>query len=374
MRPAHLVAVPVNEHKLTTADRSGAGKEPGSWRRGASPLHPDELTRLAADRGEGRVSLFLPSRRGGSVPDDRVRFTTLVLRVQDALRADGVSSKRVDTILGGVWDLIDDLWMWETAGQGLAVFASPESARCLRVSTPLPEFAAIGDRFSVGPLLPMLSTNAPFLVLVLTSDETRLFRGTRFVVDEITSGSLSFDCRTLLHQHFGQVDAAVREAAGKEKMPLVVLGTRHLQDLYRDVNTFPGLLLPTITGDLADLPPGTIHRRAWNVVEPELQAHEYAAADEYDAQRGTGRTVTEPAEVAAAAREGRIDTLFVSIEATRWGHHADEPLIVRLGDTATASELLDEAAVAVLRYSGSVISLPSHRMPEDAPMAALLRR
>lgn len=356
MRPAHLVA------------------EPGSWRRGASLLHTEELTRLAADRGTGRVSLFLPSRRDRqSVPDERVRFTNLVLQVQDALRAERFSTTQVNTILSGAWDLIDDFWLWENAGDGLAVFTSPESTRCFWVPTPLPELATISDRFTIGPLLPMLNTDAPFLVLILTGDEARLYRGTRFQLDEVTSKSLLTDCETLMHQHFDQVDAAVREGAGEEKMPLVVLGARHLQAAYRDASTFPDLLLPTITGDVVDLEPEAIHRCAWSIVEPELQAHECAAADQFHAQQGTGRTATEPAELLAAARQGRVDTLFVSLEATRWGHHADEPVIVRLDHAATVGEQLDDVAVAVLRYSGSVISVPAHRMPDHALMVATLR-
>ncbi|NGY65111.1 hypothetical protein G7043_40005 [Lentzea sp. NEAU-D13] len=126
---------------------------------------------------------------------------------------------------------------------------------------------------------------------MLIGDETRLYRGTRFQVDEVASKSLLTDCETLMRQHFHQVDAAVREAAGEKKMPLVVLGARHLQDTYRDVSTFPDLLLPTIIGGLVDLAPEAIHRCAWSIVEPELQAHEYAAADEHHAQQGTGRTV-----------------------------------------------------------------------------------
>lgn len=192
-------------------------------------------------------------------------------------------------------------------------------------------------------------------------------------MDEVTSTSLLADCETLMRQHFDQVDAAVREAASEETMPLVVLGARHLQDAYRDVSAYPDLLLPTITGDLVNLAPETIHRHAWSLVEPELRAHEYAAADECHAQQGIGRTVTEPGELLAAARQGRVDTLFVSIEATQWGHHADEPVIVRLDDTTTVSEQLDEVTVAVLRYSGSVISVPENRMPGRAPMVATLR-
>ncbi|SDF41133.1 hypothetical protein SAMN05216553_101505 [Lentzea fradiae] len=347
--------------QVAAAPGSGHGRA-----QGAPGLQADRLLRLAADRGEGRVSLFLPGRRAGqSFPDDRIRFTGLVRRVGNTLRQDGFSASEAEAVLGGAWDLVDDLWLWETAGNGLAVFTSPESTRCFWVPAPLRELATIGDRFAVGPLLPLLNGTAPYLVLLLTGDETRLFRGTRFEVEEILASSLLFDDGMSLRLHFRRLDAVVREVAGEEKMPLVVLGARHLQRLYREVNTYPDLVLPDGTGDVSL---DEVHRRSWTVVEPVLLADEHAAVAECEA--GGGRVITEPAEVLAAARDGRVGTLFVSAEAARY---AGMSVVVRLSEAGAADELVDQAVVAVLAGCGSVITLPVLRMPGRGPLAATLR-
>jgi hypothetical protein len=107
--------------------------------------------------------------------------------------------------------------------------------------------------------------------------------------------------------------------------------------------------------------------------EPVLRRHEVAAATAIRASQGTGLISNEPADVLAAAQEGRVETLFLSTDAPEWRTRTDGPPLVRLGDTTSPSERLDRAAVATLRHGGVVYAVPAPRMPSTDPVAATLR-
>jgi hypothetical protein len=92
-----------------------------------------------------------------------------------------------------------------------------------------------------------------------------------------------------------------------DRAPLVLAGARHLQVLYRAVNTYPRLLLAGIDGNPEQIDPEQLHRQAWIRAEPELQRGRSAAIKRYLDLRGTGLTVDNAEEAHRAAVEGQVD-------------------------------------------------------------------
>jgi hypothetical protein len=89
--------------------------------------------------------------------------------------------------------------------------------------------------------------------------------------------------------------------------------------------------------------------------------------------QGTGRTSNTPEEVFAAAGQGRVETLFLCTDTPGWrSRPVGEPLVL-LTDAPTLSDQLDLAAVATLRHTGTVYTVPAARMPDANPVAAALR-
>jgi hypothetical protein len=267
----------------------------------------------------------------------------------------------------------------------------------------------IGNRFVVRPLLPLLSADGHFYVLTLTPDELRLCEGTALDLDEVTlegmplavwqsmprqpplvpavlpghdefgeaavfHGSGADDTKVRVLQHFRRVDQAMRQVLRHAHVPLVLAGARWLQDLYRMANTYPMLVPDGVDSDLHYFRPEALHRRAWAIVEPMLRRAEDAAVGAHHAVRHAGRTCIHPAEVLAAAEQGRVESLFLSTSAPdRWASGGAGPLI-RLAHVSDEWEHVDLAALATLRTGGRVFAVPPQRMPERSPVAATLRQ
>jgi hypothetical protein len=372
-------------------------------------LQTHDLIRLADQRGGTRISIFLPTHRGGPQTErNRIRLKNQLQHAYHALRTDGMPPGQIDSMLEPGHRLLDLAGLWDQPGDGLAVFLGPDDLRHLRVPLRLPELVTVGDRFTVRPLLPLLNADGHFYVLALSQDEIRLFHGTRAGIDQVQLDGLplavwltmprrrpqvhafladrggaggravfhggdDYDAKPLILQHFRRVNQALRELLAGDQAPVVLAGVRYLQAIYHRANTHPQLLPAGIDGSPRDTSPDHLHRRAWALVEPLLRGHETAAAAEYRALQGTGRTSNTPEEVVVAARQGRVETLFLCTDTPEWRTRADGEPLVLLTDTPTPSDQLDLAAVATLRHAGTVYAVPAARMPDANPVAATLR-
>jgi hypothetical protein len=368
-----------------------------------------DLAGIADQRGGTRVSLFLPTHRGGpQTARNRIRLKNLLRHTHRALHTDGMQPGQIDSLLEPGHHILDLMRLREQPSDGLALFLGPDGCRHMRVPLRLPELVTVGDRFLVRPLLPLLTAGGHFHLMALSQDEIRLFHGTRFGLDPVELDGLPLavwqtmprrrpqvhavvanrggagagavfhgggevDAKPLVLRHFRRVDQALRELLGGDQAPLVLAGVRHLRSIYHQANTHPQIIAAGIDGSPRDKSPDELHSRAWPLVEPVLRGHEAAAATAHRALQGTGHTSDEPAEVLAAAREGRVETLFLSTDAPEWRTRVAGGRLVRLGDATSPSERLDRAAVATLRHGGTVYAVPAPRMPSTNPMAATLR-
>ncbi|WP_203789679.1 baeRF3 domain-containing protein [Paractinoplanes rishiriensis] len=348
------------------------------------------------------MSVFAPTPPAEPADRHGVRVRNLLRQAERELRADGLSAVAAQRVLAPARGLLSGPRRFEQPGDGLAVFCEQGSARQFQVALRLPELVAVGDRFLVRPLLPLLGAAGHFYVLALNQDEIRLLRGSRhglqemvldglplavwltmprrraqvhaFVADRGGAGGravfhgIEDDDTPLILQHFRRVDRALRDVLHGDDVPLVLAGVRSTQALYRRVNTHPGLIREGVDGNPRDLGIDELHRSAWPLVEPVLRAGEIAASAIYRELRGTGRTGTDAAAVCAGAQQGRVESLFVRTDAP-----AGTPRVIRLHEGTSAMDHRDSAAVATLRHGGAVYAVPRDRMPDTAPMAAVLR-
>ncbi|GIF00863.1 baeRF3 domain-containing protein [Paractinoplanes rishiriensis] len=366
-------------------------------------LSAQDLISLSEQRGGVRISVLLPTHRAGPQTDrNRIRLKNLLRRAERTLREDGMAAAEAGEILLPARRLLEPAPWWQRPSDGLAVFLGPDGIRHFRVPVRLPELVAVGDRFLLRPLLPLLGAGGHFYVLALNQDEIRLLRGSRFRLDEVpldglplavwltmprrraqvhafvadrggTGGRAVFhgmeeDTTALVLQHFRRVDRALREVLHTGSVPVVLAGVRSTQALYRQVSTYPRLVGEGVDGSARDLSLAHLHRLARQLAEPLLRGEETRAAGVYRDLRGTGRTCSDTIEIRVLAGQGRIETLFVCAGVPVGGAG-----VIRLDTNTGEIDHLGSAAVSTLRHGGTVYVVPRDRMPDGAPMAAILR-
>jgi len=353
------------------------------------------------------VSAFLPTHRGGS-EQDPTRYKNLLRQAEDRLTAHGVRGPEAGDLLEPARELLADESFWRAQSDGLALFLAPGFQRRYRLPVAFPERVVVGDSFHVEPLLPLLNAGGRFYVLALSQKHVRLLQGTAHGVQDLdlagvpqglaealrfhdTDEPLLFHTRpngrhggwsAIFHGHgvgiddhkddllayFRAVDRGLHEILRTERAPLVLASVEYLWPIYREANRYPHLLEGGIAGNPDGLSAEELCRRALALVRPHWRRAQAEAAALYAQLLGTGRASADLPEVVQAAREGRVEILFVESGRRVWGraetgaaHEREEP-----GD----EDLLNRATADTLRHGGTVYASAAEEMP-GGPAAAL---
>lgn len=381
------------------------------------PIAKEDLNDLFIHRGLC-VTIYLPThRKGPEIQQNPIRLKNLIRRAEERLLAIPMRATEVEPLLRPAQALVADIHFWRHQGDGLALFLSSGLARHVQAPDAFDELVVVSERFHLKPILRSFGTDGRFFILAASKNALRLLEGTRESVREIdladvprslaeamkhevsekqlqfrtTSPSHGGSRSALSHSHgggtddaerkkeilryFHQVDDGIREFLKDGRDPLIFAGVDYLFPLYREANTYPALLDHQLPGNPDELSPEDLHRKAWERVRPHFQKKREEAAELVRRLAGTGRVSDAVEEVVAAARQGRVDTLFVAVGERMWGS-LDEgtgAVVFHEESAPGAEDLLDRAALETIQRGGRVHAVERGEMPVDRPLAAVFR-
>jgi Bacterial archaeo-eukaryotic release factor family 7 len=281
------------------------------------------------------------------------------------------------------------------------------------------EFVAVMNRFHIRPLLPLFTGDGQFYILALSQNEIRLLLGTRDNVSEVDIrqgvGSLaeviqSDDLQTSLQLHTsgsaggmsgsgsvtfhgqGGGDASAKDDLLRyfrlvgdgltrflqgDRAPLVLAGVEYLLPIYKEANTYPGLIDAVITGNPDLLNADELHKSAWDILGPLFQAAQEEAFAQYQqlAGQASERAAGALEKIVPAAYHGRVETLFVAVGVQQWGVFNPGTNEIELHDRMESGDesLLDLAAVQTYLKGGIVYAVEPEIVPGGTAAAAVLR-
>jgi hypothetical protein len=335
------------------------------------------------------VSVYMPTHRHGpETLQGPVRLRNLVDEAARELNDTDLSAEEADDLLAPMRSLIDDADFWQHQNDGLALFAARSGFSRFRLPLELVERVVVGSTFHVVPLVPLLSGGGRFFVLAVSQNAVRLFDASRHRIGELDprpipasmeealahedperqlqfrsggGGTAEFHGhgvgdevdKATLERYLQAVAHGVRERLGSADQPLVLASVAYYLPILRSVSSYPSIVDTAVEGNPEHRSAEELHAAAWPLVEDHFRAEIESDLERYGHATGTGMTATAADEVAAAAHEGRVDTLFVV-------------------DAAPAELLIDRAVLDTLARGGRVIGVDQ---PLDAgsPVAALLR-
>jgi hypothetical protein len=379
-----------------------------------------ELGELLAAPADTAVSIFIPTFRAGRETEQSpIYLKNMLSEAEEQLREREMRTPDIAALLEPARKLIDDPLFWSEQSEGLALFLTAAGLRSFRLPLHFEPLAVVGERFYIKPLLPLLAADGRYTILALSQNEVRLLRGTQHTVEELdlegAPGSLAEALRfddpesTLqfhaatnnpsgpdgrspiyhgqgvgtgdekenLLRYFHKLDAGLAELLHDERAPLVVAGVDYLLPIYAEANTYPYLVGEGVAGNPEEWSAAELQERAWAVVEPFFaQGREKAEARfrQLDGQ-GSEQAARDLTEIAAAAANGRVETLFVATGVQRWGTFDAAANTATWHDQPQAGDqdLLDFAAMHTLTNSGTVYALDPQEMPVGSTIAAILR-
>lgn len=362
-----------------------------------------ELAQLANEDGGTHVSIFMPTHRAGRETEgDPLHLKNMLSAVEGVLVEQGHSRAEARDLLAPAWELRADSEAWSHMVDGLALFLTPGGMRSYRLGLELPELAAVGDRFVLSPLLPLLA-DEQFYALTLSQRQVRVLRGSRNTIELLeppgvphsfedvyeadhegrvgtpgrSGGTVSYGSGVFdkahqkeLVEYFRVVSDGIQEALHGRNQPLVLVGLAEWVAAYRSVSRYPHVLEEAVERNPDDLSPQQLHDAVWPMIEHRLFARESALIEKFGQQVAAAHGVTTSSEALNAAQEGRVDTLLV-VQDGCWASGNDGEVLVLGSETPHLCERIDAAAFATLTTGGQVLVVDT--LPEDLRVGAILR-
>jgi hypothetical protein len=374
-----------------------------------------ELTGILEEREGHLVSIYLSPLLGAESRQNSVQLEGLVRTAERRLQELGVPRSGIESLLAPAMALIEPAAEWGELGRGMAVLLSQSGARIWQLPIACHERCEVGKTFYILPLIEWLASEMDYYVLAVSQNQVRLLQGTGSEMEEVAVPGLPADRETALlvedsertlHAHVGRpqvpgrgdllyhghggapdvakdeieqylraIERAVAQFLVGRTEPLVFAGVDYLFPIYRRANTYSYLLPTPITGNPELWSPKELSDRSWPLVEPLVQARRDEVRTKYGDMISQGRTATGLEDVLPAAQAGAIDTLFIDPSVTRRGTFDSDAFAVRIDDSegADSEDLINLAAVLVLRSSGAVELSSSDDIPGGDEASAVLR-
>ena len=382
-------------------------------------LKRTDLQQLVETNGKWHVSIYMPTHRAGNDrQQDPIRLRNLLAQAEKTLLDYGVRRPDVQKMMRPAEDLLIDHDFWQHQSEGLAIFISNAASPIYRLPERFEEEVVVGKSFYVQPLLPLLNGNGNFYILVLSLNQTRLFRASRDNLSEVELKGIPTNMGEALQiddleKHFGfqtntdrggtgrerpgvfygqgeendkkekiwryfqEVDQGITRMLEDESAPMVVAAVDYLIPIYQQSNTYRNLLKEGVVGSPERQDLKELHSLAWKVVEPIFMRNQQEAIDHFQELHGqqNGLATSDLDAAVKAAIGGRIETLILPLGVQKWGRYDPATDSVRFDPESTPEneDMFNYAAVQTILNSGNVYVVPMDRFPNHGEVAAILR-
>ncbi|MBC7868653.1 hypothetical protein H7X69_00535 [Candidatus Saccharibacteria bacterium] len=238
---------------------------------------------------------------------NRIQLKNLLKEARQLLSAEELSTREIAATLEPVEKLIDGEEFRVNHGYSLALFIHPDLFVYYRL--PAEEMASsvrIDNGFNMQPIIELINTNPAYYVLLLSHNNVQLLKGDCYHIEPFQlpglpnnmeqelnideqpkelqthtvaaasrgKGSEGFHGqyeeaqvdKDMLTQFFRRIDRKLHSALKDSTMPLIIAGVDYLLPLYRQVSTYPHLLLDEIHGNLEHAALDVVHEQACQLV------------------------------------------------------------------------------------------------------------
>ena len=253
-------------------------------------ISKDEFSELIHYRSENCISIFIPSHRSGvevNEKKDAIVLKNALQAVNTMLQNKGLNPATIDGLLKPAYELYNNEIFWNNQSDGLALFIADGFFKVIQLPFAVTEEIYLNSSFYVSPLLPAITDQQEFYLLVLSKKDAKFYQGNAFGLQRIEveglpngmddvvhfeekedrelfrqggkggTGSAAFhghgdgqpDDKTNIGIYFQEVDRTLfAEVLHDKHLPLLLAGVEYLIPIYKSVSRYNFIEEDAITG------------------------------------------------------------------------------------------------------------------------------
>lgn len=365
------------------------------------------LKALRSATANPAVSIFVKTHR--THPDNEKDPIALKNQLTEAHnRIEAECDKRTsDTIMQKVEEALHDIdhnYNLDT----LAIFATTDGAKLLRLPFDAPERVIVGEHFATRDLMRNISQSVHYYVLAITSDTARLFEGLddRLVKEiqgdakrQALMSELAFpihnttlptgakadrtgssDDNAYLKEFMNRIDKSIQEFHNIDPLPVIIVGDSRTLGFYEQVCDNAHIILGK-TDHVSNLKDGKgdeIIAQVQDIVNDARTTRYEKALGEMASAQGKNLLRTDLQTIYRAAIEGNAVELLVSEGYSVPAKMDETSMTLTIADTSQINDegVVDDAIGEIIElvshHGGKVAFVPADKMA-DTPIALITR-
>ena len=352
----------------------------------------------------------------------------------------GLSDQEANNLLSPIGELIDDNNFWRQQTEGLAIFLGDNFFEYYQLNYPVDEYSSLSTGFYLMPLVSVFNDDDRYFILSLSLNGVRLLEATRYNVREIEGGTFmkkgieevykEYDFeKGIMNQSSSQgggypgpgsvpkggggpnptgnkgganfhghgagttdknendqltveylhnVEDELKEHIPNDRVPVILAGVDSLHTAFKDSVKSFNVYEKGISGNYERESAEDLHKMSVELIDGYLASNRNEQKENYRALAGTGKASYNIDDIAPAAVDGRIDTLFVVKGSHKWGviNRSDNTVNLRNEKDTGAQDLVSKAAVETVLNGGHTYFVEKDHLPEqvdEAELAAVFR-
>lgn len=374
-------------------------------------LSKEEFTELAGYNFETCISIFIPTHRSGVEVNEMHDALTLKNKLHELGRTlIGLDQDTSNNILKDGFNLVEQRDFWNSQLEGLAVFMSDDFFKYFKLPFIVKEESVLSSSFYVTPLLPLMY-NKHFYTLVLSRDDSTLYRGDAFALKEVKVEGLPEGINIERHeeggrqniqapkageqvyedainagesadtaylwQGFQEVELTLlrEEAQSSEKPPLLLAGTNYHIETFKKISNYENISRETLIGNFEQEDKDSLYHQAKEKLASYFNDNTNQALKTYFDNSADELTSSIPEDVIPASYYRRVSDLFVQKDEHIWGNFDEATDKIEIHEQSLTGDdcLITKAVVNTIANGGDVHLLEKVKMPADSKIAAFMR-
>ena len=377
-----------------------------------SVVNRETIEKLISKTQDVNVTIFIPTHKTGEEgKQDAIRLKNIIQKAKNDLVEKGWKDARVDELFKPVIAKTEENQFWLHQEKGLAIYVNEEYFYVFKIPVSPKENHYISENFLITPLLELQNHHNDYHVLVLSQNETKMFKIAPDETTQVTFESVPTSMEEHLKYHVhersvqhhsgangggavfhgqgGEMDENNKELElflkhienkvtkylKKVNGPLVLAGPDKMVSYYKKANKYFNVLEESISGNCDTKSIQQIEEESWSIVESYFREEIHSDIDRFNNLRGSELISTDVSDIVKGAYFGKVDTLFVPMGFHQYGIFDTEKNQVEISDklNGEAVDLINYAAISAIRNGSTLYGLQQSDVPNNSGLAAIYR-
>jgi hypothetical protein len=358
------------------------------------------------------ISIYMSTKavHKGEFKKLEIEFKNLLQRVEEKLKADwGFKEREINKLLKPAFKLASDSNFWQQQKEGLAVFISSESFRVFKLSVDTYDNSHVSYNFNLKQLISEIHDSQEYYLLALSSNYNRLYRVNRNDIEALDLEELPLNIKEFLNlddeaaekyqsintaggspvfhgqgaagdddnedlmHYLKEIDRVINTKLKDKKNHLIVAADDSLFSLYKNINSYQGLLDEHLSGNAKQMNNKELREKSWEIIEGHIHDYLEKIKERYMEIKSSDKSSDDLEEIVEAAHYGKVDTLVLNKLVEKSGIFVEDENKIKLMENTKDYDLYNYAAVETIKNGGFVYSIEKEELPEETDILAIFR-